>query len=316
MGSLKTRLAAAVARLRKRSPLFDHLLVMLGHYGSVNGNAQAGAVTYFGFLSFFPILALGFFVVGVLAHVDQSLKPEMHTEISRMLPGVVGPNNGEIPFSTFENYAGAVGIVGLVGVLYSGLGWLSGMRAALEIMFAMPRRDQPNFLFGKLRDLSALCGIGLTLMLSVALSGAVAGFSGQILSLIGFDAGSFLPNLVLWLLAHSLAILASAVLLLTMFRLLAQPHVPRRALAESAVLGALGFELLKGLATLLIAQTQGQPAFQAFGVTLILVIWINYFSRIVMYAAAWAFTHPLSVAARGAEYPRAPGAVLTAGATS
>ena len=39
------------------------------HYGDVKGGLQAGAVTYFAFLSFFPILALAFFVVGLLSQV-------------------------------------------------------------------------------------------------------------------------------------------------------------------------------------------------------------------------------------------------------
>ena len=54
-------------RVRDRHSVVDHTLNTVTHYGSVNGNAQAGAVTYFGFLSFFPILALGFFFVGLLA---------------------------------------------------------------------------------------------------------------------------------------------------------------------------------------------------------------------------------------------------------
>ena len=37
-----------------------------------------------------------------------------------------------------------------------------------------------------------------------------------------------------------------------------------------------------------IAHTSDQPAFQAFGVALVMVVWINYFSRIVMLGAAWA----------------------------
>ena len=39
------------------------------HYGEVRASQQAGAVTYFAFLSFFPILALAFFVVGQIAKV-------------------------------------------------------------------------------------------------------------------------------------------------------------------------------------------------------------------------------------------------------
>ena len=40
----------------------------------------------------------------------------------------------------------------------------------------------------------------------------------------------------------------------------------------------------------LLASTKGQPAFQAFGIALILVVWINYFSRVTLYAAAYART--------------------------
>lgn len=49
--------------------MFDHLVRMVEHFGSVKGNLQAGAVTYFAFLSFFPILALAFFVIGYVAKV-------------------------------------------------------------------------------------------------------------------------------------------------------------------------------------------------------------------------------------------------------
>ena len=97
-----------------------------------------------------------------------------------------------------------------------------------------------------------------------------------------------------------------------MFTLLVvEPHVPRGALVRGALLGAVGFEVLKSLANLLLAQTRGNPAFQAFGVALILLVWINYFSRLVMYAAAWAYTSPDALAQRTAEAMRAPGAALT-----
>jgi membrane protein len=47
-----------------------------------------------------------------------------------------------------------------------------------------------------------------------------------------------------------------------------------------------------------------------FGVTLILLVWINYFSRLVMFAAAWAYTSPSALAVRMTEATRAPGAAL------
>ena len=64
MPSVKERFTSALARLRERRPIVDHVVRILEHYGAVGASQQAGAVTYFAFLSFFPILALAFFVVG------------------------------------------------------------------------------------------------------------------------------------------------------------------------------------------------------------------------------------------------------------
>jgi membrane protein len=284
---------------------------MVQHYGAVNGNAQAGAVTFFGFLSFFPILALGFFVIGLLAQLYPDLKGQMVAEINNLVPGVIGPDPGQIKLSTIESYAGRIGIVGLVVVVYAGLGWLSGMRQALEVMFVVPRQEQPSFLIGKLRDLGTLALVGLTLMVSVALSGAVTGFSGLILGWFGIDSAAWVPTVLVNVVGHALAIAASTVLLLTMFKLLVvESHVPRSALFRAALLGAVGFEVLKLGANLLLKQTQGNPAFQVFGVTLILLVWINYFSRLVMYAAAWAYTATAALDRRTTEAMRAPGAAL------
>ncbi len=310
MSSLKERVTGRVARFRERNVWADHLINTVAHYGKVEGNAQAGAVTFFGFLSFFPILALAFFAVGTLSVVFPDLRGEIVREIENLLPGVVGGEEGEIPLSTFETYAGTVGVVGLVGVLYTGLGWLSGMRNALENMFVLPRKEQPNFVVGKLRDVATLLLIGVVLVVSVALSGLVSGFSERLLVWVGVDPQAAVPRALLWTIGHGLAIAASTVLLLAMFRLLAQPHLPSRSLVKGALLGAVGFELLKGAANLLIAQTKGQPAFQAFGVALILLVWINYFSRLVMLAAAYAYTGPKAVARRELESQRAPAAAF------
>lgn len=316
MASLKERVSASLARLRARYVWWDHLLTMLSHYGKVNGGAQAGAVTYFGYLSVFPILLIAFFVVGLLAHVYPGVRADLVSALDGLLPGLIGSDSSsnEIPIRTIEKLSGTLGLVGLVGVLYSGLGWLSGMRAALEVMFVVPRREQPNLIFGKLRDLATLALIGVTLLVSVAVTGAVTGFTGKILDLVGINPDATVPSLVLVVIGHLLGIAASTALLLLMFKtLLADSHVPRRAMLSGAVLGAVGFEVLKFFASLLLAQTKGQPAFQAFGISLVLVVWINYFSRLVMYAAAWSYTAPDALAQRTAEAVIAPGAALTVG---
>lgn len=295
MASLKERLDARITRLRAQRPVFDHVMRMVEHFGEVKGNLQAGAVTYFGFLSFFPILALAFFVIGWVSKVYPNAQENLTEAIGEVLPGMLGNGEGQISLASIQDSAGAVGIIGLAGVLYAGLGWLSGMREALLVMFETPQREQPNFVVGKARDLVSLGLIGLVMMVSVAVSGIISRFSEQLLDLVGLGVG--LSPLLL-VVSVAVGVGASAVLFFALFKLLADPDVPRASLWSGALLGAVGFEILKQLSTLLIASTKSQPAFQAFGIALILVVWINYFSRVVMYAAAWAYTSRRARAAR------------------
>ena len=295
MTSPVARGRAAVDDLRGRSPLFDHVVRAWGHYNDVNGNGLAGSVTYYAFLSFFPILAIAFFVVGFVSELYPEARDNLTSAIGTLLPHILGEGDGQIRLSTIQSAANTAGLFGALGLLYSGLGWLSGMRRALEIVFEMPRSEYPSFLRGKLRDLASLVVIGLTLLLTVAVTGIATGSSTWVLDLVGLAHNlSWLVRLV----GALVGVVANVLLFYTLFRLLARPHAPPRSLLDGALLGAIGFEALKLGSTLLLATTRGRPAFQALGIALILLVWINYFSRIVMVAAAWAQTAAPATASR------------------
>lgn len=281
--SVKDRLEA----FRLRHPKLDHLVRMLQHYGAVKGNNQAGAVTYFGFLSFFPILALAFFLVGYVAQVYPDAREALVEAIDEVLPGMVGDGDGQISLDAVRRFASTAGLVGVVGVLYSGLNWLSALRDGLLVIFEMPQKQQPNFVVGKLRDLLTLVIIGVTLLLSVTLSGMVTGFSREVLDFLGL--GTELGWL-LTVLSVLIGGLVGMLLFFVMFKALARPPESDRTLWYGAMVGAIAFEALKWASSYLIGLTKGQPAFQAFGISLILLVWINYFARVVLYAAAWAHT--------------------------
>lgn len=303
MASLQERVVAPVARVRRRRPAVDHVVRMQQHYTAVQGSQQAGGVTYYAFLSFFPVLALGFFVVGYVSAVFPDAQRDLTSAIQQLLPGLLGDRRDQIRISDIQDAAGTVGLLGLAGLLYSGLGWLSAMREALVVVFELPARDRPNFVFGKLRDLRTLAIVGIVLVLSVAVTGLVSGFSADLLDWLGVEAElSWLVRLVTVVFGLG----ANAVLFFTLFRLLAEPRTPQRSLWSGALLGAVGFEVLKQLSQVLLASTKGQPAFQAFGIALILLVWINYFSRVVLYAASWAHTSPAARAQRVADPPPPP----------
>ena len=297
---LKRRLASA----RRRSRLLDHLIATFEHYSKVQGNVLAGAVTYFGFLSFFPIVAIAFAVVGLITGAYPDALDAVTDALSEVFPAIIGTGNGQIDPASFQDAAATAGLLGLVALLYTGLGWLSTLRQALQDVFEVPPSKTHNFVVGKVVDLLMLILIGFVLLISVAVSSATRGFVGDIqdwLNIGDVPAITSLLNSV----GTLVGLVASVVLFYVSFRLLGRPTVRQDALWRGALL-AIAFEILKQIAVLLIALTKNNPAFAVFGTALILLIWINYFSRLVLIGASWAATSgpgriPMS-AAGGAPY--------------
>ncbi len=279
---IKQRLAA----LRARYPVLDHAIRTQEHVGETQAGQQAGAITYYGFVSVFPVLALAFAVVGFWARWVPEVQDALATAVESLVPGVFGSQEGQIPLSTVEENAPGIASVGVLVVLWSGLGWMSAMRTAMHTVFE-PRSDEPGFVAGKIRDLVSLGVIGVILLATVAVAGVVGGASEWLLGFVPLDLGQ---EWILQLISVALGVLANTVLFFAIFQLLARPDLPRSSLWSGALLGAVGFEVLKQAATYLLAATREQPAFQVFGMALILVVWINYFARLLMYAAAWAYT--------------------------
>ncbi len=281
-----------IKRLRQRYPVFDHLMSMNEHYTDVQGSVLAGAVTYFGFLSFFPILALGFAVVGYISVYYPGARDSLVTAIQQIFPGIVSTSGepGTISLADIEGAKAAAGIIGFVGVLYSGLNWVSGLRTGLETAFKVPRREQPNFIVGKGIDLVALVIVGAILIVSVGVAGLVKGAADQILSWIGL-ADTVIGSPLIWVVGAVLGVASSTLLFFVMFRVLGRPEIPAKPVWHGALLGAVGFEVLKILVVNVIGGVGGS-ALAPLAIAITLIVWINYFSRLVMYGAAWSMTSP------------------------
>lgn len=291
------RLRTGFQAFRERHPRLDHVLSTQEHYGAVKGSHHAGGITYFGFLSVFPIMAIAVFVVGYVSQVFPDADESLTKALQGALPGMFGEAEGQISIDDLRTFSGWAGLIGLVTVLYTGLGWISALRIALLATFVIPEGRQPSFVVGKLKDLAVLVTLGVVLLLAVPATTVLGGLTEEVAAWISSDVDL---QLVVDLITVAVGLAANAFLLFLMFRLLAAPRLGNEAIWSGAFLGAVGIELLKQISGRLIALTEQSPAAQAFGIALILLVWINYMSRVTMYAASWAYTAPAEVAARRA----------------
>ena len=286
---VRQRLDYKVARLRVRSKLVDHLARALAHYNKVLGSQLAASATYFAFLSFFPLVALVFAAVGYVVEYVPGARDAVTSAMASVLPGMIGTGKNQLDVQAIARNKTGVGIVGLAVLLYSGLNWISALRTSLQAVFAAVAEDSRNFVLNKVFDLVVLVAVGAVLLVSVGVSTAVTAFADFVFTLAHLTK---VPGVgvLLWAVAAVVGVAASSVLFFTLYRLLPRHDVPAKKLWRGALLAALGFEVLKQLAGLVLGAVTSNPLYGAFAILVALLVWINYFDRLTVLGAAWAVT--------------------------
>lgn len=279
------RMKRRFAGLRRRHPVLDHLLRAWTHYSDVRGNQLAGAVTYFGFLSFFPLLALGFAAIGFVVVIYPQAEADVRQALTEALPGLVGDGPNQLNLDTFTGARRSASIVGLAGLVYTGLGWVDGLREALRQIFLLPRREG-NIVVKKLADLLVLLLLGVGALTALAVSSFSTAVTRQALELVGLE-GSTVALVGLKALAVVLSIGVTTLLLLIVFTRLPGRGIPWREAVQGALAGAIGIQVLLLLGTYLLSGTTGNALYGAFAVIVGLLVWINFVSRTTLLAAAW-----------------------------
>jgi membrane protein len=275
-------------RERERYPWFDHLARAAGRYQSLFGDRVAAGLTYYAFLSFFPLLAVAFAVVGFLATVDPGIRNQVNQALYDNFAGLVGGPKG-IDVTSFENGKSLAAGLGAAGLLYTGMGWLSAVRDGLRVMWGMPRPTR-NLALRKLDDLALLLAIGFTLLLSITIAGFGTAYTVQLLHLLDLS-DSFWGNLITKAVSVVLGFLVDLPLFTLMFTGLSDWR-PRKRVLRGVLLASLGFEALKLVGSVLLARVTAKPVYATFALGVGLLVWMYFVNRVVLFAAAWTVTGP------------------------
>ncbi|MCW2715879.1 MAG: ribonuclease [Frankiales bacterium] len=278
---------AVLSRVREKRPALDHLIRAFGRYQADAGDRQAASVTFFGFLSFFPIIALA---TSILSYAlgDEAVGTVVR-EVNNYAPGLAE----QLGLETILNdnrKAGVAGLIGLVGLLYSGLGWVDALREAIRAVWHHNVKEG-NFLVKKVKDVVILAGLGVTVLLSIGISAATGAFTDSALGLIG-QQDSQPAKVLAKLVGLALGVLTSGALFLFLFWRLPKVQSPFRRVLQGALLAAVLFEALKRVGAFYIERTTENPLYGSFAVVVGLLVWINIVSRMLLICAAWVVTAP------------------------
>jgi membrane protein len=277
---------SSFARARERLPFLDHVIRMYGRYQADGGDRLAAAVTFYWFLSLFPILLLA---ISVLGFVYGDRAPDkISSALSGYLPDQLVTTIGD----TLSKAKGRAGVIGLIGLLLSGLGWVDGLREAIRSIWHQNVKAG-NFLRRKVVDIVVLVGLFATIAASVVITGATTAATDWVIGIIGLSH-SAAATVFTQVLAYLLSAVADTALFVYMFTRLPRVSQPITKVLRAAVFGAVGFEILKFAGAFYVARTtsKGQATYGTFAVVVGLLLFLNLISRLILLTAAFAVTKP------------------------
>jgi inner membrane protein YhjD len=299
-GSARERVVRLLRGTRRHWPWFDHLSRGYERYQKHRGDRMAAALTYFAFLSFFPLLALAYALLGYVVGVSEQARRYLVDAVNSVLPGIAD----RLAVEQIAQAKATAGVIGLVGLLITGVAWVGALREALREIWGNDPTGGGNVLMRKLGDVGVLVFLGTVLIVSVAVSTVTTSSTHWVLHVLGLDQ---MPGMgtVLRLLAVAVAICFNALIFLVLFSRLSGTRAPWRRILRGALFGAVGLEILKLLATFLIGHTTRNPVYASFAVVAGLLVWMNVVSRFTLFTAAWTATRRVVLSADQAPPPAA-----------
>ncbi|MFJ2114790.1 MULTISPECIES: YihY/virulence factor BrkB family protein [unclassified Streptomyces] len=249
----------------------------------VHWTRLAAAITFISFLALFPLITVGA-AIGAALLSDGQLARVRHS-IEQQVPGI----SDQLDIDGLVADAGTVGGVAGALLLFTGVGWIGSMRECLRAVWELDDGKDGNPLLLKAKDALILLGLGAVALASLGASALGSTAVGRGADLLGIPKGGA-GGVLLRIAALAVAVLAAFLLLLYVLTLLPGVDPPRHRLLVAALLGAVGFELLKlGLGGY-ISGVAGKSMYGAFGVPVALMLWINFTSKLLLFCAAWTAT--------------------------
>jgi membrane protein len=242
----------------------------------------AAAMTFISFIALFPLLTVAAAVAA--ATLTDGQQQNLEGKLAAQVPGI----SEQLDVGNLVQNAGTVGLIAGAVLVFTGIGWVGQIRDCLRAVWELPDREE-NPLVTKARDMGVLVGLGGAVLVTFAASAIGSAAVGSTARGLGLDEHGW-GTVLLRVAAFVVAVLADFLILLYVLTLLPGVEPARRRLFVAALLGAIGFELLKLLLSSYIQGIAAKSMYGAFGVPVALLLWINLTSRLVLFCASWTAT--------------------------
>ena len=268
LNGLVSRITAWADRLQREHGVLGFPYAVVKKYSDDAGGRQAALITYYGFLSIFPLLLLGVAVLSRVLASQPDLRRRLIDEIvPKALRSTVEQSLAAMPTSTIPF------VVGLIGLLLSGTGVVFSAYQTLNHVAAVRHRCRAGFVARYVRVYVVLALLMLGALTAGALTVVVTALPGQ-------------PGLQRAAAVAGSALIVFTVLLLGAKLLLARP-APVRALWPGAVLGAAAVTVVLDVGAPLLARlvTKAGPVYGSFATVAGMFALLYLVGQVLVYAA-------------------------------
>jgi membrane protein len=261
---------ARLDRFQRRHTWLGLPLAVIYKLFDDRGPYLAALITYYAFVSLFPLLLLSFSIIGFVLQGHPELRQDLEQAVLKKLPGL----GTQLHIGTFHG-SGIALVVGVIGTLYACLGAMQAAQASFNQIYAVPRNEQPNPIKSRLRSLVLVALLGSGVLLSTGIAAVLATANGVSKGLDpAIQVGGYIVNYAL-----------NFVLFSTAFQLLTTVDLRLRQVMRGALIAAGLYILVQIFGSKFVAHTAKVSIYGTFAVVLGTVVWMYLQSLILILAA-------------------------------
>lgn len=149
-------------RFQRRHPTVGYPIGVIYKFVDDQGAYLAALITYYGFLSIFPLLLLLQSILGFVIHGNDHLREQILNSVLAQIP-VLGHSLNNASIETLKGSVSAI-VVGAVVALYGGLGVAQAIQHTSNHCWAVPRNSRPNPILMRVRSAAILMFLGAALI--------------------------------------------------------------------------------------------------------------------------------------------------------
>ena len=253
---------------RHRAPSF--VVAVLLRYREDRGRDFGALLSYYGFISLFPLLLVLVTVLGIVLRDNADLRNRILESVYSKIP-VVGVQLRHD--TTSLSSSGWILVAGLIVSIWSGLAVLRQAERAFDLQWGAPTLGRTGFVGAQLRPLATLGVMGVGLVVAVAATSVAASLPG--LPWEGRVVGGGFA------LALNMGVLTVA------FRLLQRSAVPWRDLAVGGALGGGGLWVLQLVGAGYVGHVVvgASEVYGGFAIVFGLLVWLALLARVTLLAS-------------------------------